>query len=294
MDENEITGGNKKIGNVYSLRAKWLSRLYREGAVPSEYKPPVQAPSSGEQKKKKTATPVKMTSPYLIKFNAQDGHLAEEYRKLKSSILAVMLKNEKQNMFMITSSESGEGKSITAMNLALVLAQETNRTVLLVDADLRRPSLHTYLGLQTKFGLSDCIVDGVDLHDALIKTSVPRLNFLPAGKKSDTPAELLSSDAMKAIVRDIKNRYHDRIILFDTPPALIFSDIRILSMFADGIIFIVKEGVSAHNVREALASLKESPIMGIVYNAVSPEHLRDRYHRYYHYYGSKQNNRTRS
>jgi protein-tyrosine kinase len=287
MSDNGKTAGNGKKGNVYSLRAKWLSRLYREGAGPAEYKPPVQAPSSGEQKKNKSATPVRITSPYIIKFTAQDGHLAEEYRKLKSSILAVLLKNEKQNMFMITSSESGEGKSITAINLALVLAQESNRTVLLVDADLRRPSLHTYLGLKPEVGLADCIVDGVDLHDALIKTSVPRLNFLPAGKKSDTPAELLSSDAMKAIVWDIKNRYHDRIILFDTPPALIFSDIRILSMFADGIIFIVKEGVAAHNVRESLAALKESPIMGIVYNAVSQEQLRDRYHRYYHYYGRK-------
>lgn len=287
MSEKEMTAGPQKKGKVYSIRAKWLSRLYRGDAAPSKYKPPAHSLSAGDEKKKKDATQVRITSPYIIKFTAQDAHLSEEYRKLKAPVLSIVQKNAKHNTFMVTSSESGEGKSLTSVNLALVLAQESNRTVLLVDADLRRPTLHTYLGVRPEVGLADCILDGVDLHDALIKTSVPRLNFLPAGKKTDTPAELLSSDAMKAIVQDIKSRYHDRIIIFDTPPALIFADIRVLSMFSDGIIFIVKEGVAESNVREALAALKGSPILGIVYNAVSPEQLHERYHRYYHYYNRK-------
>lgn len=285
MSENETTAGQEEQEKVLGFRPNRLSGI--RNAVPSAWTPPEQALPAEDQIKKKAVTPVRITSPYILRFTEGDGHLTEEYRKLKSSVLMVPQKDAKQNTFMVTSSESGEGKSVTAVNLALVLAQESNRTVLLVDADLRRPTVHTYLGVKAEVGLADCILGRIDLHDALIKTSVPRLNFLAAGKKTDTPTELLSSNKMQEIVQDIKNRYQDRIIIFDTPPALIFSDIRVLSMFADGIIFVVKEGVAANNVREALAALKGSPILGIVYNAVSQEQLRERYHSYHHYYSRK-------
>ena len=236
----------------------------------------------------KAATQLNIKSPYVIRFTDQDAHITEEYRKLKSVILAMMQKNSKQNTIMVTSSESGEGKSLTAVNLALVLAKECNRTVLLVDADLRRPTLHTYLGLKPGLGLADCLENGIDLRPALIRTTEPRLSFLSAGKKTNIPAELLSSDRMKDLMQEIKNRYHDRFIIFDTPPALIFSDMRVLSTFADGILFVVKEGVAASSVRDARAVLKGGPLLGIVYNGVCPEQLNGRYHRYHKYY-SRQN-----
>jgi len=285
MSENELTAGKEKKGKAYSLRAKWLRGLYQgDSAPPVVDRPQVKTMPAVEPKRTKTVTPIKITSPYIIKFTEDDAYLTEEYRKLKSAVLMVMQPHAKQNTLVVTSSESGEGKSLTAINLALVLAQESNRTVLLVDADLRRPSLHTYLGVKPGLGLADCIIDKVDLHDALVKTTVPRLNFLGSGKKTDTPAELLSSDRMKGLMQEIKSRYHDRIIIFDTPPALIFTDIRVLSQFADGILFVVKEGVSANSVRDALASLKGRPILGIVYNGASADQLNGRYHRYYKYY----------
>lgn len=240
----------------------------------------------------KAATPLNIKSPYVIRFTDQDAHITEEYRKLKSVILAMMQKNSKQNTIMVTSSESGEGKSLTAVNLALVLAMECDRTVLLVDADLRRPTLHTYLGLKPGLGLADCLENGIDVHPALIKTTMPRLSFLSAGKQTNTPAELLSSDRMKALMQEIKNRYHDRFIIFDTPPALIFSDTRVLSSFADGILFVVKEGVAASSVRDALAVLKGGPLLGIVYNGVCPEQLNGRYHRYHKYYNRQYERKT--
>ncbi|HYA87152.1 MAG TPA: polysaccharide biosynthesis tyrosine autokinase [Nitrospirota bacterium] len=288
MSENEITIGKAERGKVPAFRIKWLRRLYQGDVGPVAAQPSAQATPAVEQKRKKTATPIKITSPYIIKFTEEDAPLTEEYRKLKSVVLMMMKQNAKQNTLVVTSSESGEGKSLTAVNLALVLAQESNRTVLLVDGDLRRPALHTYLGVKPDFGLADCILDRVDLHDALIKTTVPRLNFLAAGKRTDAPAELLSSDRMKEFMQEIKNRYHDRIIIFDTPPTLIFTDIRVLSPFADGILFVVKEGVAANSVRDALAVLKGSPVLGIVYNGASPEQLNGRYHRYYRYYNRKQ------
>jgi exopolysaccharide/PEP-CTERM locus tyrosine autokinase len=285
MSEIEKTSGTKDERREPSTR--WNQSAGMRDAVPFAARASIPTKPFLNQNKIKAATPLKITNPYIIRFTEQDGHLAEEYRKLKSVILMMMRKNEHQNTLMVASSESGEGKSLTAVNLALVLAQESNRTVLLVDADLRRPTLHTYLGVKPDLGLADCLIDGIDLHAALIKTTVPRLCFLAAGKKTDTPAELLSSDRMKALMQELKNRYHDRFIIFDTPPALIFSDIRVLTPFADGIIFIVKEGVSGNSVRDALATLKGSPLLGIVYNGASQEQLNGRYHRYYKYYSRR-------
>jgi len=271
MSDSKKTPGNEKISLESAFRGNESGRL--RNAVPL-----------ADQHAKKKVTSLSITNPYIIRFTQEDGHLTEEYRKLKSAVLMMMPKNANQNTLMVASSESGEGKSLTAVNLALVLAQESNRTVLLVDADLRKTTLHTYLGVNPRLGLADCLADGIDLHAALVKTTVPRLNFIAAGKKTDTPAELLSSDRMKELMQEIKNRYHDRVIIFDTPPALIFSDIRVLSPFADGIIFVVKEGVAVNSVRDALGALKGSPLLGIVYNGASPEQLNGQYHRYHQYY----------
>ncbi len=232
----------------------------------------------------KTANPLRTGNPYIIKFSEADEHITEEYRKLKSAILTMMQQKANQNIVMVTSSESGEGKSLTATNLALVLAQECDRTVLLIDADLRRPMLHTYMGFKPPLGLADCLENGIDVGQALVKTAIPKLTFLAAGKKTNTPAELLSSERMKELMREIKDRYRDRFVILDTPPSLIFSETRVLSSYADGILFIVKEGVPAGSVRDALSTLKGSPLLGIVYNGVSSEQLNGRYKRYYHYY----------
>lgn len=278
---SEIEKTSDKEDEKRETSTRWNQSRGARDAVPFADKRPMLAKPAKDQNEKKAETPLKITNPYIIRFTEQDGHLTEEYRKLKSVILMMMRKNENQNTLLVASSESGEGKSLTAVNLALVLAQESNRTVLLVDADLRRPTLHTYLGVKPDLGLADCLIDGFDLQAALIKTTVPRLSFLAAGKKTDTPAELLSSDRMKELMQEIKNRYHDRFIILDTPPSLIFSDMRVLSPFADGIIFVVKEGVAGDSVRDALASLKGSPLLGIVYNDASQEQLNGRYHRYY-------------
>lgn len=227
---------------------------------------------------------LKTSNPYIIKFAEQDGPIAEEYRKLRSLLLAMTKRQANRNTIMVTSSESGEGKSLTSVNLALVLAREFNHTVLLVDADLRRPMLPTYLGLEPSLGLSDCLTDGLDVGRALVRTGVPKLSFLSAGKNTDMPAELLSSSRMKELIHEIKHRYHDRYIIIDTPPALIFSETHVISSYVDGVLFVVKEGVALSGVRAALDTLKDSPLLGIVYNNASPQQLTVRYHHYYYQY----------
>jgi len=296
-----MSGTDKKSNKEVHQRdafSRWVSSMKSGDAAPVADAPPAGERASDEpsMRKKltaannavKTANPLRTGNPYIIRFTEEDAHITEEYRKLKSVILTMMQQKANQNIVMVTSSESGEGKSLTATNLALVLAQECDRTVLLIDADLRRPTLHTYMGFKPALGLADCIADGIDVGHALVRTAIPKLTFLSAGKRTSTPAELLSSERMKELMREIKDRYRDRFIILDTPPSLIFSETRVLSTYADGILFIVKEGVPAGSVRDALSTLKGSPVLGIVYNGVSPEQLNGRYKRYYHYYKQQQ------
>jgi exopolysaccharide/PEP-CTERM locus tyrosine autokinase len=235
------------------------------------------------------AQPLKTKNPYVIRFTEQDLPIAEEYRKLRSMILRMTKKQTNDNILMVTSAESGEGKSLTATNLALVLAQEYNHTVLLVDADLRRPTLHNLLGLEPVLGLSDCLADGIDVGRALAKTGIPKLSFLCSGRKTSKPAELLSSNKMKVLIHELKHRYPDRYIIIDTPPALLFSETHAISSYVDGILFIVKEGTASNSVRDALDILKGGPVLGIVYNNASPQQLDRRYHHYYQYYKQQRN-----
>ncbi len=236
---------------------------------------------------------LKPTNPNIIGFNDQRAPIAEEYKKLKSMILQMTKRKENCNTIMVTSAESGEGKSLTAINLALVLAQEYNHTVLLIDADLRRPSLEGYLGLKPALGLTDCLVDGIDVSQALIKAGTQKLSFLAAGKKASNPAELLSSNKMKNLVHEIKCRYHDRYIIIDTPPVLAFAETHVMSSYADGILFVVREGVASSSVIAALDLLNVGNVMGIVFNNASAERLKNRYSHYYHYYYDQRSSGTK-
>ncbi len=230
---------------------------------------------------------LKPTNPNIIGFNAQLAPIAEEYKKLRSMILQITKRKGNYNTILVTSSESGEGKSLTSINLALVLAQEYNHTVLLIDADLRRPSLESYLGLKPALGLTDCLVDGIDVSRAFIKVGTPKLSFLSSGRKASNPAELLSSNKMRDLVHEIKSRYRDRYIIIDTPPVLAFAETHVLSSYVDGILLVVKEGVAASSVHAALDILNAGNVLGIVYNNASAERLEGRYSHYYHYYYSQ-------
>ncbi len=232
------------------------------------------------------------SNPNIIGFNDELSPIAEEYRKLRSMILQITKKKGNYNTIMVTSAESAEGKSLTAINLSLVLAQEYNHTALLIDADLRRPSLHTYLGLNPALGLTDCLMDGIEVSRAFIKAGTSKLSFLAAGRQASNPAELLSSNKMRDLIHEIKDRYRDRYIIIDTPPVLAFAETHVLSTYVDGILFVVKEGVSSSSVTAALDILQSGNVLGIVYNNTSTEQQAGRYSRYYHYYYNKRRSET--
>lgn len=222
---------------------------------------------------------IKVNNQLLVTVNDPHTLAAEEYRKLKSVIVKLTKEKLFLNMLMVTSSVGGEGKSLTACNLALSLAQEFDHTVLLVDADIRKPSIHNYLGIKNSAGLTDCLLDEVDIKDALIRTGIGKLSFLSAGRNVPNPAEVFTSQRMRDFFLEMKNRYNDRYIIIDTPPVLPFAETRSLSTIVDGIVLVAKEGlVTLHNIEETMEYIKGTPMLGIVYNEAATEFHRDNYH----------------
>jgi len=208
--------------------------------------------------------------------------ISEQFKKLKARVLHQMSQRDLQKTIMVTSSDVDEGKSVVAINLAVALANEIDYTVLLVDADLRKPSVHKYFGLKPKYGLSDYLTDKVALNDILIKTGIGKLVILPAGNIPDNSAELLSSDKMKMLVHELKHRYKDRYIIFDSTPLLVTADPLLLGIHMDGIVFVIQEGrTSQQSAMQSLSLMKGWNILGVVFNNVPQYLVKNRYQYYY-------------
>jgi exopolysaccharide/PEP-CTERM locus tyrosine autokinase len=211
---------------------------------------------------------------------------AEEFRKLKEALFKEIKRCESfGNVILITSATPREGKSLVTVNLAASLAQEHDHTVLVIDADLRKPSCHRPFCIDVEPGLSDYLTNNVPLSRILTKTGIGNLVILPAGKQVSTPCELFSSNTMRRMIQEIKHRYPDRIILIDSPPILNFAETRILADQADAAILVVREKVcTLESVQECLVLL-QNKIIGIAYNGstIPPNH------RHYYYYNYDQN-----
>jgi protein-tyrosine kinase len=207
----------------------------------------------------------------------------EQYKKLRARIFRATAK-EFHNTIMVTSSDVAEGKSLTAINLAVALSSELDYTVLLVDADLRKPSIHKYLGIEQRKGLSNYLKGEVSLADVLVKTGIGKLVFLPSGDPQENATELLSSERMKMLVHELKSRYKDRYIIFDTSPLLVTADPISLGGLMDSVLFVIQEGrTSQKAVMQALSLTKGWNILGAVFNNVPENLIKNRYSHYYKY-----------
>ncbi len=228
--------------------------------------------------------PLKINNLMLATAREEKTAVVEEYNKLRSTIIALTKGDIFLNTIMVTSTVSEEGKSMTALNLAISLAKEQDHTVLLVDADLRRPSVHKYLEISPEIGLVHCLRDSALIEDALIKTGIGNLVILPAGEAVKDPVDMLSSNRMRDIVKELKQRYPDRYIIFDTPPALPFADAGVLAGIVDAILFVVREGrAKSEDVIKTLEDLKEHNLLGVVYNDAHMFLKNQRYDYYYNY-----------
>jgi protein-tyrosine kinase len=211
--------------------------------------------------------PLKITNLMLATAREEKTIVVEEFNKLRSTVIALTKGEKFLNTIMVTSTASEEGKSMTALNLAISLAKEQDHTVLLVDTDLRRPSVHKYLDITPEFGLVHCLRDNLPIEKALIKTGIGKLVVLPAGEAVSDPLDMLASNRMKDIVRELKNRYRERYVIFDTPPAYPFADAGVLAGFLDATLFVVREGkANKENVLKTLEEFKDHNLLGIVYN----------------------------
>ena len=225
--------------------------------------------------------------------DAGRSKVAEEYRLIKRPLLMNAFGHggnppiPNGNLIMVTSSVPGEGKSFTAINLAISMATELESTVLLIDADVAKSSVIRYLGLEADRGLLDVLRDpSVQLADVLIKTDIAKLTVLPSGRGFAHATELLASNSMRAFVNDISTRYHDRIIIFDCPPLLATSEASVLASYMGQIVFVVEaEHTPQEAVKDALAHLVNSEYVGIVLNKAPARAAGSDYYGYGYGYG---------
>ena len=224
--------------------------------------------------------------------------MAEEYRAIKSPILANAFgdktrPDDHSNLVMVTSALPGEGKSFTSICLAMSIAMELDRTVLLVDADLSRSSVTKYLGIEADAGLVDYLLEpDKKLEEVLIKTNVSNLTILPSGRPHQHATELLASDAMTQLAQELANRYPDRIIVIDTPPLLVTSESKVLTGLVGQILIVVEAFKTAQStLDDALGLLDGDMNVGLVLNKNRTGKSGGYYGGYgYGYYGNKGEN----
>ena len=195
------------------------------------------------------------------------GHpQADIFRVLRTKIMYKMSKAG-INTIAVTSPSKGSGKSMVAANLAVSLSLEVNHTVLLVDMDLRRPSIHKYFGFQPEHGLADHLSGDMEISSLLVHPSIERLVLLPSGNPVQHSSELISTPMMAELMEDITSRYASRIIIFDLPPLLHIDDALIFLPKVQSSLLVVEEGVNTPaEVKESLRLLEHTSLLGTVYN----------------------------
>ncbi len=233
----------------------------------------------------------------IVSPNSPRTQIADQYRVIKRPLIRNAMgrgaaRIDNGNLIMVTSSLPGEGKSFTAINLAMSIATELDNTVMLVDADVARPSVLRVLGLPPGPGLLDLIVDeSLDLSSVLLKTNVDKLTILPSGTKHDRATELLASESMSRLLENMANRYSDRIIIFDSPPLLLTTESRVLATHMGQIVMVVHAAKTLQaDVRAALGTIEACPVKMLVLNQSRSTSLASGGYGYGYGYGEEQVN----
>jgi capsular exopolysaccharide synthesis family protein len=202
--------------------------------------------------------------PHIVAYHHPHSHLTESFRRLKA-MLGSIAGGTTLRSVTVTSAGKGEGKSTTALNLAVTMCQDFDKRVVIVDADLRRPRIHRLLGMTPRRGLSDVLGGEVLPEDVLITDSVPRLTILPGGHSSKSPAEMLASPRMRQLIEELKSRFD--FIIFDTPPVLTVADAIVLGPMTDGVVLVIQAGrVRKRPIMRAVELLHNSKLLGFVLN----------------------------
>ena len=217
----------------------------------------------------------------MITPQAPRAQIAEEYRAIKRPLLMNIsgrgaTKVDHSNLIMVTSALQGDGKTFSAINLALSIAMEQDKTVLLVDADVSKASAGNMLGVpDSQPGLIDILEGkGLTVRDAILKTNISNLRILPAGNLHERSTELLASERMRQLMQELSERYSDRVIVFDSPPLLLTSEAAVLSNVMGQIVFVVGAASTPQSaVKDAVGRLGEDKVIGMVLNRASRSRL---------------------
>ena len=228
----------------------------------------------------------------MVTPDMERSQTAEEFRHIKRPLLLNAfgegaLKAANSNLIMVTSTRPGEGKTFTTINLALSIAMERDLTVLLVDADVAKPSIARVLNYPGTAGLVDYLADhGRPLSDFILQTSLPKLRILPSGRRHVHSTELLASESMLKLVQELAQRYPDRVVLFDSPPLLATSEAAVLAGLMGQVVMVVEAGkTKREEVNEALTLLNANQYVGLVLNKTGKPFGADYYYGSYQAYG---------
>lgn len=216
----------------------------------------------------------KLESFGLLSPSNPRSQIAEEYRGIKRPLLMNLDgqsagQSDNANLIMVTSSFQGEGKTFSAINLMLSISMEKDKTVLFVDADIAKASAGNMLNIPDDApGLIDIIEhEDVGVEDVILPTNISNVKIIPAGKVNEHSTELLASDRMQSLMKELSMRYPDRIIIFDSPPFLQTSEASVLANFMGQIMFVVEsEKTSPDMVSQAVSQIGEDKVIGMVLN----------------------------
>jgi len=226
----------------------------------------------------------------FIRLDESHSRIAEEYRSIKRPLVTNALGSRKRdinnaNLILVTSSIPGEGKTFTSINLAFSIAAELDKKVLLIDADVAKPSVSKVLGIESKVGLIDFLeTDSLSLSDIILQTEIPGLRIITAGKSHQFSTELLASDKMIALSKELSERYSDRIVIFDTPPLLATTQAEVLASQMGQIILVIAAETTAQSfVQESVKKLQDCSdvVLGVLNKA--QRNLNAGYYGYGHY-----------
>lgn len=268
----------------------------RAAAVPAVQPAPAAAPHSDEPVSSSRRVELNLAmleSSGIVTPNAPRSHIADEFRVIKRPLISNAVGRGAQalthgNLIMVTSAMPGEGKSFTALNLAMSIAAELDHTVMLVDADVARPSILRMLGLPDGPGLLDLLEGKAEMAHVMLKTSIDKLTLLPSGTPHPRATELLASDAMRLLLDDVSKRYPDRIVIFDSPPLILTTEARVLATQMGQVVLVVQaEKTLQADVQHALSTIESCPVKMMLLNRVRTDAKGSYAYGYGYGYGSE-------
>jgi protein-tyrosine kinase len=225
----------------------------------------------------------------LVVLSEPDSPMAECFRFLRSRVTRPATGPAPRSI-LVTSALKGEGKTFVACNLAASVSRSLEEYVLLIDADLRNPSVHKVFGMPfPKQGLSTFLAKDVSIASLLKKTNIDKLTILPGGNSTTIPAELVSSNKMKLLIHEVRDRYADRFVIIDGPPLELTAESSVIANEVDAVILVVRHGKTPRDAaKSALAKICKEKLLGVVYNGYEePAKLYNRYGQYKQGYGKE-------